>query len=420
MKSTRGRLNMVLAGVSAVAMLVSGSVFHAALSQDAHEDVRREAVLQMATAQAVRAYTSEHVRDALLQHDGPFPPAAVPSFSAVTTMKYLQQAYPDYRYQELAINPTQPDNRARGWELQVIEAFRAGGAEERFLTTGSGAAQMLHYARPLRVVNEACLRCHGSPEAAPAALVAKYGRQGGFGWRVGEVVGAQIVSVPARTAFARVDSTFLHYLGASAALFLSFFAVLNWMLSRTVLQPIVSSNQRLAKLASRDGLTGAANRRRFLAQLDGEIRRCGTQGAPLSVIMIDLDHFKRINDEHGHAVGDEVLRSCCRRVKRRLGPSDVLGRLGGEEFAVLLPATDESGAGQMAALLLLAISGKPMQQAGQVTASLGVARHRAGETGAQLLERADAALYRAKREGRNRVVRAAPLIPVVPGACVAG
>lgn len=406
MKNIKWRLNVVLAGVGFLAMLVSGGMLYASLRSQAYEDVRRESVRQMATAQAVRTYTTDHVRDLLMKDLSTFHPPSVPSFSAITTMRYLQSTYPGYRYQEVALNPTNPDNRAQGWEREVVESFRKNGDDEKFITTGTGGDLVLHYAKPLRVTKAACLQCHGDAAAAPKPLLAKYGARGGFGWSVGEVVGAQIVSVPASAALSKVNSTFLYYLLASCALMTSFFAVLNWMLSKTVLKPIVNSNDTLLKLASEDPLTGVANRRSFTARLDEEIQRASVTGSPLSVVMVDLDHFKAINDKHGHGVGDDVLKECCRRLGHKIRRTDLLGRLGGEEFAILLPSTDEAGALQLAAHLLTAISAETMGVAGTVTASLGVAQMQPDESGVHLLERADSALYCAKREGRNRAVRA--------------
>jgi len=151
MKNIKWRLNVVLAGVGFLAMLVSGGMLYASLRSQAYEDVRRESVRQMATAQAVRTYTTDHVRDLLMKDLSTFHPPSVPSFSAITTMRYLQSTYPGYRYQEVALNPTNPDNRAQGWEREVVESFRKNGDDEKFITTGTGGDLVLHYAKPLRV-----------------------------------------------------------------------------------------------------------------------------------------------------------------------------------------------------------------------------------------------------------------------------
>ena len=119
--------------------------------------------------------------------------------------------------------------------------------------------------------------------------------------------------------------------------------------------------------------------------------------------MVDIDHFKRINDVHGHAIGDSVLREVAARLRRQMRRGDLLGRLGGEEFAVLLPATDLEGAAVQAELARQALRREPVAVAGTVTASLGVAQWDGSEPAADWLERADLALYEAKRLGRDRV-----------------
>ncbi|MFY7940489.1 MAG: GGDEF domain-containing protein, partial [Burkholderiaceae bacterium] len=130
------------------------------------------------------------------------------------------------------------------------------------------------------------------------------------------------------------------------------------------------------------------------------------RGEDLALVMIDLDHFKRVNDEYGHSVGDSVLKETANRVRRAIRRSDVFGRVGGEEFALLCPATDIAGAVATARMILNELGGSAFELVGDVTASLGVAQLQLGESAGHLFERADAALYEAKRLGRNRVVLA--------------
>ena len=175
---------------------------------------------------------------------------------------------------------------------------------------------------------------------------------------------------------------------------------------------VALENARLHGLVERqalvDGLTGLANRRAANEALHAEAARAERLETPLSVVLADLDGFKDVNDEHGHAVGDAVLRVFAEVLRETLRESDVAGRWGGEEFLVLLPGADEDGAAQLAERVRARLAERsiPGLPALHVTASFGVAEY-VGETNAeQLLAAADGALYRAKRAGKDRVERA--------------
>ncbi len=170
---------------------------------------------------------------------------------------------------------------------------------------------------------------------------------------------------------------------------------------------------QLRDLANNDVLTGIANRRYFIDRASVEIARSLRHRRPLALAMLDLDHFKRINDQYGHAGGDAVLQELVRRVRARLRREDLIGRLGGEEFAMLLPETEIEGALTALDLIRALIAESPFLlpdgRQVQVTASIGVADLKtdtgyAPEDLDQLMRRADEALYAAKRGGRNRVI----------------
>ena len=163
---------------------------------------------------------------------------------------------------------------------------------------------------------------------------------------------------------------------------------------------------KLQDYADRDGLTGIANRRYFESRLANEFSRWQRHGGDLSILLFDLDHFKQINDQFGHAVGDAVLRETALRVAQVVRKEDTFGRFGGEEFALLLPATNLADALCVAEKIRHAIGTEPVDVDGMrvpVTASVGAAAARTAAPGYEgLIHEADAALYRAKREGRNR------------------
>ena len=168
-------------------------------------------------------------------------------------------------------------------------------------------------------------------------------------------------------------------------------------------QALRTANEELQRLATTDALTGVWNRRHFKQVVVAEIQREGRYGEPLSLLLFDIDHFKAINDTHGHLVGDQVLIGLCHRVREHLRGVDVLARWGGEEFVVLLPHCDGPQAQRLAEKLRALIAAEPFPGAGRVTSSFGVAEFRPPESADAWLNRADDALYQAKSAGRNRV-----------------
>ncbi|GLH65823.1 GGDEF domain-containing protein [Geothrix edaphica] len=166
-------------------------------------------------------------------------------------------------------------------------------------------------------------------------------------------------------------------------------------------------HETLLDLSTKDPLTGLANRTRALGEFQTRFGLSVRYRRPLSVLMCDLDHFKQINDAHGHGAGDFVLQIFGERLRATLREADVAGRIGGEEFLVILPETDLNGAQPFAERLRKAIAAAPVPLPGcdlEVTCSLGIAERVPGDLDAgHMLARADAGLYRAKMEGRNRV-----------------
>jgi len=161
--------------------------------------------------------------------------------------------------------------------------------------------------------------------------------------------------------------------------------------------------QDLGVKATTDPLTGLHNRLMLEHALGRELAAAERYERPLSIVLYDIDHFKRINDNHGHAVGDKVLIQLSRFVPDLIRSSDLLVRWGGEEFLILMPGSEGSMAFQAAEKLREAISRVEFDEAGSLTCSFGVAQYQAGDTAESLIKRADAALYRAKNNGRNQV-----------------
>jgi diguanylate cyclase (GGDEF)-like protein len=179
------------------------------------------------------------------------------------------------------------------------------------------------------------------------------------------------------------------------------------------------AHEETRRLSVTDPLTGAGNFRQLSTTLAREVERATRFNRPLSVVMLDLDHFKTVNDTHGHPFGDGVLREFARRLQDCLREVDTVTRYGGEEFTVVLPETGADGAAAVAGRIVRAVRDRPFtvgSRSSEVTVSAGVASfpdH--GRTASEILRAADAALYAAKAAGRDRWCLAEVAVPGAPG-----
>ena len=191
------------------------------------------------------------------------------------------------------------------------------------------------------------------------------------------------------------------------------FARLREAMARTerALQELQRTNEKLEYMAATDPLTGAANRRQFIERVEVEIARARRNGAPFSLLALDLDHFKAINDSYGHQTGDQVLQRFVKKCLDAIRPYDGVARVGGEEFMVLLPQAALDTARLVGERIRAAIAGTPFETGDgkpiEVTVSVGISEFgRDGETIDAILRKADERLYQAKHQGRNRVIAA--------------
>jgi methyl-accepting chemotaxis protein len=259
--SLRLKFNLSLLAVMLLGLGVSGFFLHDLLQKNAREEVLHEAGLMMESALAIRAYTVDHVRPRLSKlPDDEFMPQTVPAFAATETLATLQKKYPEYGYKEATLNPTNPRDKAEAWEAKIVEGFRAdGNLKESHGVRSTNFGPSLYVARPIKITNAACLACHSEPAAAPASMIRTYGDQAGFGWKLNEIVGAQVVSVPMAVPIQRARMTFYTSIGALVAIFFAMFVILNIMLDRLVIKPIVRMS------AAADAISGG----KFdLAELD--------------------------------------------------------------------------------------------------------------------------------------------------------
>ncbi len=245
------RINLVLLAVFALSMVVVAIVVTSLLQENAMRAVLGQAGLMMDSAAAIRSYTETEVRPLLEgRMDSVFLPQTIPFYAATQNFLQLHQQHPDYSYKEAALNPTNLRDRATDWQVDVVQRFR----DHPGITQVTGArdtpmGKSLYMARPIRAV-PGCLGCHGLASAAPATLLARYGRDNGFGWQLNEVVGAQIVSVPLASAEASATRVRERALAAIAAMFACVLLVINASLYVLVIRPV----RRIVQIADRVSL----------------------------------------------------------------------------------------------------------------------------------------------------------------------
>ncbi|HJR49606.1 MAG TPA: DUF3365 domain-containing protein [Gemmatimonadales bacterium] len=236
----RLKFNLVLLLVFLVGLGIAGWISRDLLIRNARDEVARNAGLMMETALAVRGYTINQVRPHLdLQLMRAFLPQSVPAFAASETMTELRKRYPDYFYKEATLNPTNPRNRAGDWETDVVQEFRnRPGLKELQGERDTPTGRALYIARPIQIGNPACLGCHSTPEAAPPTMIKLYGSANGFGWKLNETVGAQIVSVPMTLPLQNAQRAFYTFMGSLLAVFALVFVALNLMLNWMIARPV--------------------------------------------------------------------------------------------------------------------------------------------------------------------------------------
>jgi len=227
---------------------IAGFLTYRRLQDDARTEVRDQARLMMEAMSSVRNYTNVQLKPLLTpleDHDKVFLPQTVPAFAATENFGYLRTHFPDYSYKEASLNPTNLRDRAVDWETDLINTFRGDPKKmELFGKRDTPTGPSLFLARPI-VATPPCLDCHDQPRGAPPAMVRAYGTANGFGWKAGETVGAQIVSVPMTVPIRLADVGFRELMISLGGIFLATLVLLDILLYFTVVRPVV----RLSRMA---------------------------------------------------------------------------------------------------------------------------------------------------------------------------
>jgi HAMP domain-containing protein len=246
------KFNLVFIGMFLLGLLVAGMISYNLLQNNARDEIVQNARIMMEAALSTRSYTSNQIRPLLeTQMKYSFLPQSVPAYAATEYFNDLRKKYPEYSYKEATLNPTNPRDRASDWEADLVSTFRQStGQTELIGEREASTGRVLYLARPIQVKSEACLTCHSTVEAAPKTMIDYYGNANGFGWKLNEIIGAQIMSVPTTVPIQRAQATFKVFIVSLTAVFLVIFVVLNAMLYYIVIRPVT----RLSQLADQVSL----------------------------------------------------------------------------------------------------------------------------------------------------------------------
>lgn len=273
------KFNLVFLLVFAIGLGMSAYIARNLLRAQAEEAVVDRARLLMEKATVVSNYTAKQIAPLLqTQMQYVFLPQSVPSYSAMEVLTALQKDYPDYGFKAAMLNPTNPRDRAADWEADVINQFKNSDMKEFVGQRDTPTGRSLYIAKPIRIEDGACLRCHSTPDAAPRPLVDRYGPSNGFGWKTGEVLGARVVSVPMAVPLQQADHAFAVVMGLLTAVFLLIGGTLNLMLWKLVVQPVTKLSG-LSDRVSRGDLdapefsTGSRDEIGVLAESFGRMRK---------------------------------------------------------------------------------------------------------------------------------------------------
>jgi protein-histidine pros-kinase len=234
------KFNAALAAVFVIGLLVTGLVSYGVLQANAREEILDNARVMMESALSSRSYTNSQITPLLeTQLRYSFLPQSVPAYAATEQFNDLRKKYPDYGYKEATLNPTNPRDRATDWEADVVNQFRNGQAKTELVgerETPNGKS--LYLARPIQITDAACLACHNTVAEAPKTMVELYGPANGFGWKVNEIIGAQIVSVPSALPIQRANHTFKIFMLLVTLVLIVTFILINVMLHSIVIQRV--------------------------------------------------------------------------------------------------------------------------------------------------------------------------------------
>ncbi len=289
----RWKIDLAMCAAFLVGLGLAGASAYEILTKNAVEDALQNARIMIEAASAIRTYTAQSIKPLLEpQMKVQFLPHSIPSFAAQSNLKMVRAKLPEYTYREPTLNPTNLSDRAIEWEADIINDFRNdANRQEAVVTRDTAVGRFVTLARPLKVGSQACLSCHSTPENAPATLVALYGGQNGFGWKLGEVVGAQVVSIPLAVPLARAYQALFWFIAALAVTFLVMIIIVDLLLRLLVVKPVVEISEMANSVSM-----GKLDTPEYVRESNDEI---GTLAMSFNRMRRSLQNAMKMLDEQG-------------------------------------------------------------------------------------------------------------------------
>lgn len=312
---------------------------------------------------------------------------------------------PHVQFKLASFNARNPINQADAFETELLRKLNNEEISEyQDLITDAGETY-LYTALPVTPNRGSCMLCHGNPADAPAEMRMMYGDSRGFHEELGDIRAMISIRIPVSDALRNQRyETLIMALVSAAVMVIVFLVIAHFQRRLYAAQRLtIASNEKLAQLSITDTLTGLYNRNRFDSALRDAFSAAHRYRTPACLVMIDIDHFKRVNDRQGHLVGDALLKEFAQQLQQGIRDTDICARWGGEEFTVMLHHTELTGAIKLAENLLQRIRDTRFSHGNRLTASLGVTQLGDADTPESLVSRVDQALYQAKNKGRDRI-----------------
>ncbi|MGV2828776.1 c-type heme family protein [Myxosarcina sp. GI1(2024)] len=251
------KLNLLLGVMLLLLIVTVGSILSVVIQGYAEQVIADRALMLIETMNSVRNYTNSQIVPELasrLETEELFLPQAVPAYSAREVFEHFRtnEEYREFFYKEATLNPTNLRDKADKFETEIIQSFQNNSNQQQQGFRSIPGGEIFYIARPMRVTQASCLRCHGTPEQAPASQIATYGSNNGFGWKIGELTGAQIISVPASRVFENARHLSLLIIGKVLIFLVIAVILLNVFLKYTITDPINKMSQLSKRLSTGD------------------------------------------------------------------------------------------------------------------------------------------------------------------------